>query len=408
MNGEREAALMLDLGFRPPSPAEQLRLAVRRAIAGLRAKSRAEGGFVLPAAVLNADPLVSYCGIVQRAPLGLASIAPSGIRKRDAWFLISPTWTLEEPAVVRMLRRRAVAHRLRHPHHRLIFLCNTPEEVALLQEQGEAASFLNKTLTVPEAIFRPIEGTPVEFDAIYNAQLAPWKRHELSLGIERCAFMFYRDASGRQEFEAALFARHARLAPGHVFLNATDGHGVPVRLPPADVNRQLARAAVGLCLSAREGAMFASTEYLLAGLPIVSTPSAGGRHIHFDPDYCLTVPPDPRLVAEAVAAMKARGIPRGHIRERVLQRLDRDRTRFIDLINRVLAASGATSRLAMPWPFRKPVTMEWFTAELAVERAASGRVDGFETLAEADRAGPSGAITGGGSSTGADIRPAAR
>ncbi|HXQ40904.1 MAG TPA: hypothetical protein VN821_06545, partial [Candidatus Udaeobacter sp.] len=208
-SGQGEAMLMRDLGFRPPSAAELLGIALHNAIASLRRESRAKGEFWLSAAVLSTDPLISYSGIVPRAPLGLASIAPAGMGKRGAWFLISPTWSIEEAAWIRALRRHAVVHRLRHPHHRLIFLCNTPEEVALLRERGEAASFLNKTLTVPETIFRPIEGAPVEFDAIYNAQLAPWKRHELSLGIERCAFIFYRqDAKqGRREFEAALFAR---------------------------------------------------------------------------------------------------------------------------------------------------------------------------------------------------------
>ena len=103
-------------------------------------------------------------------------------------------------------------------------------------------------------------------------------------------------------------ARHAATAPGHVFLNAFDEGGMPIRLPLSEVNRHLNRAGVGLCLSEREGAMFASTEYLLSGLPVVSTPSTGGRHVYYDEEYCWTVPPDPRSVAEAVAALKAKGI----------------------------------------------------------------------------------------------------
>ena len=379
-----KVALMQDLGFRPPSIAECLAAESRQAISRLKRGRRPEARFQLPAAVLNADPLISYSGMVPQAQLGLASIAEASMRERGGWFLISPTWSIEKTTRAKMLRRHAVIHRRRNPHHELIFLCNTPEEVALLREHGEAAFFLNKTLTVPEAIFRPIEGTPVEFDAIYNAQLVRWKRHELSLGIERCAFLFYRgrtDATSR-EVEAALIARHARLAPGHAFLNSIDARGVPIRVPPAEVNRHLSRAAVGLCLSAEEGAMFANTEYLLAGLPIVTTPSIGGRHIHLDPDYCLTVPPDPRSIAEAVAALKARRIPRGYVRERTLQRLERDRARFIDLLNQILAASNAANRLSMPWPFRKAVTLEWLPPEVALRRAVSGKVDGFVASAE--------------------------
>jgi len=65
--------------------------------------------------------------------------------------------------------------------------------------------------------------------------------------------------------------------------------------------------------------MFASTEYLLAGLPIVTTASAGGRDVYHDAEYCWTVPADPAAVADAVDHLKARNIPRRYIRERTLR-----------------------------------------------------------------------------------------
>jgi hypothetical protein len=123
--------------------------------------------------------------------------------------------------------------------------------------------------------------------------------------------------------------------------------------------------------------MFASTEYLLAGLPVVTTPSRGGRAVYHDAEYCLTVPPDPRLVAEAVQALKARGISRAYIRDRTLQRLERDRERFMALLNSILEEGGSAKRFAGPWPFRKDVTMEWLPPRQALDRADFGIVDGF-------------------------------
>ena len=42
-----------------------------------------------------------------------------------------------------------------------------------------------------------------------------------------------------------------------------------------------------------EGANYASVEYLLAGLSIVSTPSiSGGREVYFDPEFCIVCDPD--------------------------------------------------------------------------------------------------------------------
>jgi Glycosyl transferases group 1 len=217
-----------------------------------------------------------------------------------------------------------------------------------------------------------------EFDAIYNAQLRLWKRHELTMAIERCAFVFHRGSAGTDiiEGEQEILRRHSQF-PGHVFLNAFDKQGVPIRLPPADVNAALNRASVGLCLSAIEGAMFAGTEYLVAGLPVVTTPSVGGRDVYFDPDYCLTVPPDPAAVAAAVQALKARGIPRDHIRTKTLQRIEADRRRFLEFLNRLLAEAGSRRRLDGPWPFRKPATMAWVPVQEAIDRAIHGVVDGY-------------------------------
>lgn len=308
-------------------------------------------------------------------PLGLASHLPRLPRDHKAWFLISPTWSIEDRSHAKHIRTYAIFHRLRNPSHSLLFMCNTRAEADLLRDAGEAAFLHNKTCASSEHAFRPLDGAPVEFDAIYNAQLAPWKRHELTLGVERCAFLFYRDKA-TTESEKALIDRHARLAPGHVFLNSFDGDGRPIRQDPVAVNRHLNRAAVGLCLSEVEGPMFACTEYLLAGLPVVTTPNRGGRDGYLDADYCLTVPPDPRSVAEAVSALKARRVPRAHIRARTLARLTKDRERFTDLVNAILAEGGSPRRIGGPWPFRHPV-MEWLPAAVAVERALAGRVDAF-------------------------------
>ncbi len=64
-------------------------------------------------------------------------------------------------------------------------------------------------------------------------------------------------------------------------------------------------------LSAEEGSSYASMEYLLAGLGVVSTHSTGGRDVYFDPDYCITCDPTPEAVRDAVAELRARNIPRG-------------------------------------------------------------------------------------------------
>ena len=67
--------------------------------------------------------------------------------------------------------------------------------------------------------------------------------------------------------------------------------------------KELSRARVGLCLSEEEGAMFASIEYLLCGLPVVSTPNMGGRDFFFDEKFSQTVDPSEEAVRVGVEKM---------------------------------------------------------------------------------------------------------
>ena len=74
-------------------------------------------------------------------------------------------------------------------------------------------------------------------------------------------------------------------------------------IPPQEISDYLCRARVGLALSAEEGPMAACVEYLLSGLPVVSTPSLGGRDVFFDERFVKVVEPDPHAVSEGVEAL---------------------------------------------------------------------------------------------------------
>ncbi len=184
---------------------------------------------LVPAAVLHDDPLISFSGHRREVGIGLPNIVGRRLRGRPAWFLISPTWTIEGDDFAGVLRDLAVQHRAGNPEHRLIFVCNTPEEVAGLKKFGEAAFFYNKTANTPDWIFTPLDGIEPEFDAIYNAQLVPRKRQELSLEVESCAFLFHRGlpVPDIAATEQAIIARHAAAAPGHVFINRFGEDGAP-------------------------------------------------------------------------------------------------------------------------------------------------------------------------------------
>ncbi|MEX2201686.1 MAG: glycosyltransferase [Dongiaceae bacterium] len=94
----------------------------------------------------------------------------------------------------------------------------------------------------------------------------------------------------------------------------------------------LNRAEVGLCLSEVEGATTAAVEYMLCGLPVVTTPSKGGRDRIFDPAVSLTVEPTPIAVARGVQAVIERQIEPHRVRSVAEAILKPDRIRLLHLI----------------------------------------------------------------------------
>jgi len=361
--------LMRNLGHRPPSRSElEQCLSLER---DDERDSRGPRHFELPVAVLCRQPLISYSGIVPDAALGVASLLPPSADGPDRWFLLSPTWSLEKPDITRTLRARAVLHRLRRPNDRLIFMCNSPGELELLRGLGEAAFLSVKTCAVSEQIFRPLPGLPKVYSAIYNAQLVDWKRHYLSRDVDRCAFIFYRGSYGGSsaEDERGLIKRRLEHAPDHRFLNDFDADGVPIRMPPDEVNLHLNSAHVGLCLSEIEGAMYASVEYMLAGLAVASTPSTGGRDHFFDDDFCLMVDADADAVWRGVQELMSRRLDPQEIHGRTLDKLRAERARFTQLLNDLCSESGSRERFSNSDLFGHGVLLKWMPHDEAARQA---------------------------------------
>ncbi len=286
---------------------------------------------------------------------------------------------MERAGDAEKVARYFARHRARFPEHELIALANTEREQAVLAEAGARSIFLNQNIMLSEATYRPLPGTAVEFDAIYNARLEPFKRHELARGIPSVGYLGYW-FGGSTEHRRSTLARIDLIrsfGPRHTILNPLVG-GLPRALPDRAVNEAYARAAVGLCLSAREGAMYAAVEYLLAGLPVVSTPSLGGRDAFFDPEFCRVVPPDPHAIREAVEALRAQNIPREYIRQRTLERMAEQRGAFLDLLNSVLESYRRKPRFGPEWPYLgQSKLLRW--------RRLERHFSGFEVLRAIER-----------------------
>ena len=270
---------MTELGFSPPRPDEEARIVARDARGELPLAIQHDPVLRIPAAVLSANPLISYSGSRSaRVPLGLASLAGPALRDRPVWFLLSPTWSLEEDGAAETLRGLAPSCiAARAPSHRLIFVVqHARRRLASCRPTARRHSSSTRRPTRPSGF--PAAGRACGRTSTPSTtrELVPWKRHELTLEIPRCAFLFYRDRTQPSAVGDAAAIGPGTPPPRARVHQCHEEDGTPVRLSLRR-QRHLNRARVGLCLSAREGAMFASMEYLLSGLPIVTTPSMGGR-----------------------------------------------------------------------------------------------------------------------------------
>lgn len=313
-----------------------------------------------PVRLLSLTPPIFLSGMAYIEFLGLARAFSQRYGNINAGFIIYPTWSIEYPGCPEAIKQQLVQHCREFSNHKFRFICNSPVEAQLLQDVGISAVFLNKNFTVSDQVFCPIGTTPPEYDAIYVTRFIPEKRLELAASIPTVAYVAYvqGEADRQQEFRdisSSIIAAN----PRHTLLNDIVD-GLPVAFSHGQVNAALARASVGLILSEVEGSSYASMEYLLAGLPVVSTHSKGGREAFFDPDFCIICEPDANAVRNAVAELRARNIPREIIRARTLHKIQPERDRFLALVDDLIEEFGQPRRFAPgSWPFSDFSGIPW-------------------------------------------------
>jgi hypothetical protein len=95
--------------------------------------------------------------------------------------------------------------------------------------------------------------------------------------------------------------------------------------------------------------MYASIEYLLSGLPVVTTPGLGGRHEFFDPGFSITVDPTPKAVAAGVDEAIAADLDPHWIRAITLEKVHEHRVRFVAAVQEILDEAGHGRDFASEW-----------------------------------------------------------
>ncbi len=290
--------------------------------------------------VISADPPVFY--------IYLGKVLPPVyqlLKDRDAYFLFAFTRPMEDRSVVENLKTDKVSHEKKFPRHRFIFLCNSTGEFELFKEYGLDAYLINHNCFLDERIFTVEPDAEKVYDAVYDARIARVKRHHLASEVESLAFITYLFYPGLREPYVHDVIRGFDKA--HWF-NKPYERDYRV-LAPREVAGALNKCRVGLCLSCEEGGMYASTQYMLCGLPVVSTRSRGGRDEFFDSRYVKIVDDSPEAVKAGVLEMIGRNIPAGLVREETIRKITVHRERFISLVQRIYGEQGIDRDFRGEW-----------------------------------------------------------
>jgi len=302
-------------------------------------------GAFLDTGILSLDPLVTYTKRHKPTPIGIAGALPELFEGRKSLHFVGPVWNYDESDFVEIATSWREAQ-TRLPDAKFIFLNNTEMETLALSRMGVPSITCSELIFVDQTVFKPYapdDFSGARYDAIYVARLVPYKRHELARDVENLALMFDRRFNGT----ASPYDNEIRrLLPKAHFLNLQAGGGQYVSFDPPMRAQLMNLARCGLCLSKVEGAMRVSMEYLLCGLPVVTTVSKGGRDRYFSTPYVAYAEDDPAAIARAVKEIGRRNLNKLAIRDHVGGIVDFERRNFLGTVNAI-----AKSHFGVEWFF---------------------------------------------------------
>ncbi|MDR8393376.1 glycosyltransferase [Aliifodinibius sp. S!AR15-10] len=261
-------------------------------------------------------------------------------------------WTLEH--IKRVIKVAYIYYSVNNKYDNInvIIACNTLKEYRYLKILGIEVLFCNQNCFVDENLFRICDKVDRKYKAIYNAVLKEWKRHYLCNEIENLGIVTYNFSN--TEYKNRL----DKSLDDPYWFNYNNGE--PLFLNNEQLVKALNQAQVGLALSKEEGAMYASIEYLMCGLPVVSTSSKGGRDVFFNNKNSVIVEPTPSAVKEGVDYFLERDIDPYQIREVTLNKIHEHRERFISYVNKLIKKKGVSHDISDTWN-------QWFVHKLRHE-----------------------------------------
>jgi glycosyltransferase involved in cell wall biosynthesis len=192
------------------------------------------------------------------------------------------------------------------------FMFNDKNEESNFTKKGFKGEILNQNCWLDENLVMKPLNVEKKYDAIYVGRFSPFKRHYLAKSVKNLALVAGINYGNKI----------ADDVPAYVYLNDKP-------LSPEQVCEKINQSRCGLILSAEEGACFASSEYLLCGIPVVSTPEKGGRSVWYDDYNSIVCEPEQEAIREAVEYFVNNPRDPQIIRERHAAKANYYRAKFI-------------------------------------------------------------------------------
>lgn len=209
---------------------------------------------------------------------------------KQAYFLIAPYWNVCDY----IMKDYTTFINNTEECHKVIILTNTLDEQDRFNNLGVQNIWCSHNAFVDPNIFNIIDNDK-QYKAIYNARFNKDKRHHLAKKIDNLACITWGFGNEKEKE----YLTNLQSTQKITILNEINKDKI-ISKKPHEVNTAYSLAYTGLCLSSAEGAMYSSIEYLLAGLPIVSTRSRGGRDVFFNEYNSTIVEDNEDAVLEAV------------------------------------------------------------------------------------------------------------
>jgi glycosyltransferase involved in cell wall biosynthesis len=287
---------------------------------------------------LHEDPLIYVLASGRALNSGLRHCLKDAAGRRFH-ILVVPYWAV--PDIADALETFAETAETLHPKMRVHFMC--PDETATRQllSRGLSAIHVHQNAFIDDRIFRPRPEVPKRFAAIHNAAMTEWKRHHLAWDVQDICVVTYRNSP---ESDPRFVRGYRHLAWSNLAADGTVAY-----LNAESVASLVCAARVGLILSGKEGGNFASGEYQFCGVPVVSTPSEGGRTAFLDQQSTLLVKPEAHDVLRAVASANANPLDPQQIRARVMNKAIAHRVRLLDWMSGLAGQSLHAKADARAW-----------------------------------------------------------